>query len=238
MYKLRLLSLLFVCFLPQFLKKIVYRFFYGYKIGKNVKIGFSILDAKSLTIADNVKVGHLNLFIQINEISIGEHTRIGHINIIRGGKLVVIGSYVEIIRLNEINAMPNPVAANEVDSTLLIGSGSVIVASHKIDFTDKVVFGKRVILGGRNSSLWTHNRQHTKPIIIGDNCYLGSEIRITPGGEVAANCIVGIASVITKKFTEQFSLIAGVPAKVIKPLAEEDMSLLNHNSRADMPDNI
>jgi acetyltransferase-like isoleucine patch superfamily enzyme len=120
----------------------------------------------------------------------------------------------------------------------MIGSGSVIVASHKIDFTDKVIFGKRVILGGRNSSLWTHNRQHTKSIIIGDNCYLGSEIRITPGGEIAANCIVGIGSIVTKKFTEQFNLIAGVPAKIIKPLSEEDMSLLNHNSRADMPENI
>lgn len=236
--KINLFFLILIALLPSVVKILIYRIFYGYKIGKRVKIGFSILDAKHFKIDNDVSIGHFNLFIGIQTITIGEHARIGHLNIIRGGKEVRLGRYIDILRLNEINAIPEPIAANIVDSTFILGDGSVIAASHKIDFTDRVTFGKKVVLGGRNSSLWTHNKQHTKPITIGDRSYIGSEIRITPGGEIPSNCIVGIASVITKKFTEEYQLIAGVPAKVIKELSEEDKSLLEHKTRPDLPDDI
>ena len=125
-----------------------------------------------------------------------------------GGDEVRLGRYTEIIRLNEINSIPDPVIVTPADPRFILGDGSIITASHKIDFTDRVEFGKRVILGGRNSSLWTHNRQATKPIIIGDYSYIGSEIRIAPGGEIPPKCIVGIGSVITKKFEDEYFLIA------------------------------
>jgi hypothetical protein len=50
---------------------------------------------------------------------------------------------------------------NEIDPVFLLGDGSIVTTGHKIDFTDRVEIGRRVILGGRNSSLWTHNRQRT-----------------------------------------------------------------------------
>ncbi len=176
--------------------------------------------------------------IGIKKLSIGEHTRIGHLNIIRGGDEVRLGRYTEIIRLNEINSIPDPVILTPADPKFILGDGSVITASHKIDFTDRVEFGKRVILGGRNSSLWTHNRQSTKPIIIGDYSYIGSEIRIAPGGEIPAKCIVGIGSVITKKFEEEYKLIAGVPAKVVKDLDEDGRLLTEYKTRPDLPEDI
>jgi acetyltransferase-like isoleucine patch superfamily enzyme len=236
MRKIRFISLIIIGLLPSFLKKVLYRLCFGYKIGKNVTIGFSILDAKNFTIADNVFIGHLNLFVAINDISIGDSAKIGHMNIFRGGQ-IRLGRFIEILRQNEINAIPNPIAANEVDSTFIMGDGGTISTGHKIDFTDRVTFGKLVILGGRNSSLWTHNRQNTKPIFIGDYCYLGSEIRITPGVEIAPKCIIGIASVITKKFTEEYKFIAGVPAKVVADLTEEQMGILDYK-RPDIPDYI
>lgn len=238
MSKIRYLILALIALFPSWLKRICYRIFFGYKIGRNVKIGFSIIDAKGCEIQDDVKIGHMNLLISIKKLSIGDHTRIGHLNIIRGGDEVNIGRYCEIIRLNEINSIPDPIVVNEVDSRFLLGNGSIITTSHKIDFTDKVEFGKRVILGGRNSSLWTHNRQQTKQITIGDYSYVGSEIRIAPGGEIPAKCIVGIGSVITKKFEGEYQLIAGVPAKIIKELSEEGNFLVEFKTRPDLPDEI
>jgi acetyltransferase-like isoleucine patch superfamily enzyme len=234
----KLLLLLGIAFLPSFLKRPLYRLFFGYKIGKRVRIGFSIIDAKECSIDDDVSIGHLNAFVGIKKLSIGDHTRIGHLNIIRGGDEVRIGRYCEILRLNEINSIPEPLVVNEIDPRFILGDGSVIAASHKIDFTDKVEFGKRVILGGRNSSLWTHNRQMTKPITIGDYSYIGSEIRIAPGGEIPAKCIVGIGSVITKKFEDEYFLIAGVPAKAIKELDEDGKFLTENKTRPDLPDEI
>ena len=224
--------------MPSFLKRPLYRLFFGYKIGKRVKIGFTILDAKECAIDDDVSIGHLNALIGIKKLSIGEHSRIGHLNIIRGGDEVRLGRYTEIIRLNEINSIPDPIVVNEVDQRFILGDGSIITTSHKIDFSDRVEFGKRVILGGRNSSLWTHNRQQTKPIIIGDYSYIGSEIRIAPGGEIPPKCIVGIGSVITKKFEEEYYLIAGVPAKAIKQLDEDGKFLTEYKTRPDLPEDI
>lgn len=232
------MALAIATLLPGFLKRPVYRLFFGYRIGKRVRLGFSLIDVSECDIADDVSIGHLNVFIGTGKLVIGDHARIGHLNIFRGGEEIRLGRYSEVIRLNEINSILEPDVVNPVDPRFILGDGSVITASHKIDFTDRVVFGKRVILGGRNSSLWTHNRQRTRPIIIGDNAYVGSEIRIAPGGEIAPNCIVGIGSVITKKFEEEYRLVAGVPAKEIKELGEEERFLTEYKTRKDLPDNL
>ncbi len=236
--KLRLLALALVALLPSALKRPSYRLFFGYKIGKRVRVGFSIIDARECRIDDDVQIGHLNVVTGVEKLSIGEHTRIGYLNIIRGGEEVNLGRYSEIIRLNEINSIPEPDVVNETDPRLLLGAGSIITTGHKIDFTDRVEIGRRTIIGGRNSSLWTHNRQRTRPIVIGSFAYVGSEIRIAPGGSLPSRCVVGIGSVITSKLTEEEYLIAGVPAKPVKRLNEEDKFLIERKTRLDLPDDI
>lgn len=236
--KFRLLIKGIIAFLPSSLKSQIYRTFFGYKIGKRVRIGFSLIDVGDCEISDDVSIGHFNVIIGTKRLMIGAHTRIGHLNIFRGGDEIRLGRYCEIIRLNEINSIPEPDVVNEIDPRFILGDGSMIGASHKIDFTDRVEFGKRVILGGRNSSIWTHNRQMTEPVTIGDYSYVGSEIRIAPGGAVPSMCIVGIGSVITKRLVQQNTLIAGVPAAVVKELGDEGKFLIQTKTRKDLPDDI
>jgi len=236
--KSRLFILGCIAFLPSFLKRPCYRLFFGYRIGKRVRIGLTIIDAGQCTIEDDVQIGHLNVIIGVQKISIGDHVRIGHLNIIRGGDEVRLGRFSEIIRLNEINSIVDPEVVNEVDPRFLLGDGSIVTTGHKIDFTDRVEIGKRAIIGGRNSSLWTHNRQRTRPIEIGDLTYVGSEIRMAPGSSLPARCIIGIGSVVTGQLEGEEQLIAGVPARVIKPLGEEDKFLIERKTRRDLPDNI
>lgn len=234
----RLVVLAALALLPSFLKCPCYRLFFGYRIGKRVHIGFSIIDAQECMIEDDVRIGHLNVVIGVKSLVVGDHVRIGHLNILRGGDEVRLGRYSEIMRLNEINSIPEPDNVNPVDPRFLLGDGSIITTGHKIDFTDRVEIGRRTILGGRNSSLWTHNRQRTRPIRIGDLTYIGSEIRIAPGGTIPSRCIVGIGAVITKQLTEENYLIAGVPAKPIKLLSEEDSFLVEQKTRPDLPDEL
>lgn len=236
--KLRLIIKALIAPLPSGIKRFCYRRFFGYKIGKRVRIGLSIIDSAACEIGDDVSIGHFNLFIATKNLSIGEHSRIGHLNIFRGGDEIRLGRYCEVLRLNEINSIPEPDVVNEVDPTFIMGDGSMLGASHKIDFTDRVELGKRVILGGRNSSIWTHNRQQTAQVTIGDLSYIGSEIRIAPGGSIPARCIVGIGSVITKKFDRENVMIAGVPAAIIKELGEDGKFLIENKTRLDLPDDI
>ena len=236
--KLRIAGSIVIGVLPTPIARLCYRLFFGYKIGKRVRIGFSIIDVEDCEIGDDVTIGHLNVFTGTQKLSIGDNTRIGTLNVFRGGNVINIGRYCEILRLNEINSIPDPDIVNPADPTLVLGDGSMIGASHKIDFTDRVEFGKCVILGGRNSSVWTHNRQSTEPVTVGDHSYLGSEIRIVPGGAVAARCIVGIGSVITTQLKMENQLVAGVPAREIKELDEEGRSLVERKTRKDLPDDI
>lgn len=236
--RLRLLLLAVIALLPSFLKRPLYRLFFGYKIGKRVKIGFSIIDAAECSIADDVRIGHLNVFIRIGSLTIGDNVRIGVLNIIRGGDLVALGRYAEIIRMNEINSIPEPDTVNKTDPTFILGDGSIVTTGHKIDFTDRVEIGKRTILGGRNSSLWTHNRQKTMPIKIGSFAYVGSEIRMAPGSVIPSRSIVGMGAVVTSALSEENTLIGGVPGKVIKPLSTDDCFLIERKTRRDLPDDI
>jgi acetyltransferase-like isoleucine patch superfamily enzyme len=236
--KSRLVLLAFIALLPSFLKRSCYRLFFDYHVGKRVRIGFSIIDARECRIDDDVQIGHLNLIFRMKKLDIGDHVRIGHLNVIRGGDEVHLGRYAEIIRMNEINSIAEPEVVNPTDPRFLLGEGSIITTGHKIDFTDRVTIGRRSILGGRNSSLWTHNRQRTRPIDIGSFAYVGSEIRIAPGGALPSRCIVGIGSVITSELTSEGYLIAGVPAKPIKELNEEDQFLIERKTRKDLPDDV
>ncbi len=236
--KSRLLMLAVCAVLPSFLKRPIYRLFFGYKIGKRVRIGVSIIDAAECNIDDDVQMGHFNVVTRVQKLTIKDHVRIGHLNIIRGGDEVSLGRYCEIIRMNEINSIPDPEVVNKIDPVFLLGDGSIVTTGHKIDFTDRVEIGRRVILGGRNSSIWTHNRQRTLPITIGSLVYMGSEIRMAPGSAIPARSIVGIGSVITAALTEEGKLIAGVPAKTIKELSQEDQFLIERKTRPDLPDDV
>jgi acetyltransferase-like isoleucine patch superfamily enzyme len=236
--KFRLFVLGVIALLPSFLMRPCYRWFFGYRIGKRVRIGFSIIDASECTIDDDVQIGHLNIVLGVRTVFMGDHVRIGHLNIIRGGDEVRLGRYAEIIRVNEINSIPDPEVVNPVEPKFVLGPGSIITANHKIDFTDRVEIGRRSIIGGRNSSLWTHNRQRTLPISVGDFAYVGSEIRMAPGSSIPSRCIVGIGAVITGKIDAEGFLIGGVPAKPIKELSEDDRFLVEHKTRRDLPDDV
>ena len=183
-------------------------------------------------------LGFWFLLLGVGKLMLGDHVRIGHLNIIRGGDEVRMERYSELQRMNEINSIPEPDIVNPAEPKFLLGAGSIITTGHKIDFTDRVTIGRRSILGGRNSSLWTHNRQRTRPIDIGSFAYIGSEIRIAPGGSVPSKCIVGIGSVITTELSAEGYLIAGVPAKAVKELSEEDRFLIERKTRIDLPDDV
>ena len=122
--KFRLLTLAVIALLPSVMKRAAYRAFFGYRIGKRVRIGLTIVDVGKCEIQDDVCIGHLNIFTRIKELSIADHARVGHLNVFRGGDEVKLGRYSEVIRLNEINSIPDPEVVNPVEPRfLLVGIG-------------------------------------------------------------------------------------------------------------------
>ena len=76
MRKTRLAVLAAIALLPSFLKRPSYRLFFGYRVGKRVRIGLSIIDARDCTIDDDVKIGHLNIVIGVVLVAGGASGRL------------------------------------------------------------------------------------------------------------------------------------------------------------------
>lgn len=56
-------------------------------------------------------------------------------------------------------------------------------------------------------------------IKIGDNVFLGNKSSIMPGVTIGSNCIVGYGAIVTHDIPDN-SVVAGVPARVIKSIDE------------------
>jgi len=234
--RLRLLALLGIAVLPNVMKRPLYRWCFGYRISPTARIGIALLDCRSLAIGDATRIATGTAFLGCGDVRLGRYVSIGPLNLFRGGRLIALGDYAQVLRQNIVNAIPDHDCTNDPDSVFEMGFGAVMTAEHRVDFTARVSLGRRVTFGGRNSSIWTHNRRVGLPVEIGDYAYVGSEIRMAPGSAISPFCIVGMGAVVTRQLTEPYSLIVGVPAKIRRPLDESDEELLYGKTRRDLPD--
>ena len=84
----------------------------------------------------------------------------------------------------------------EIGENFLFGPGiSIISVNHGVDNEYKDI--------------------KTKPIIIGNNVWLGTNVSILPEVQLGNNVVVGAGSVVTKSFPDDV-IIAGNPAAIIK----------------------
>jgi acetyltransferase-like isoleucine patch superfamily enzyme len=57
---------------------------------------------------------------------------------------------------------------------------------------------------------------NTKPVIIGDNVWIGNHVTIGKGVILPNGTIVSARSMVNKRFTEENTIIGGIPAKILK----------------------
>ncbi|HEY9722686.1 MAG TPA: acyltransferase, partial [Oscillatoriaceae cyanobacterium] len=63
----------------------------------------------------------------------------------------------------------------------------------------------------------------TRPVTLGRNVWLGGGVTIVKGVSLGDNCVVGANAVVTRSFPAN-SVIAGVPARLIRTLAPAEAS--------------
>lgn len=64
------------------------------------------------------------------------------------------------------------------------------------------------------------------PITIGNNVWIGSNATINPGITIGNNVVIGAGAVVTKNIPNNV-IVAGVPAKIIRTLTEEETTTTN-----------
>ncbi len=63
--------------------------------------------------------------------------------------------------------------------------------------------------------------EYAKPIVIGDNCWLASNVTVCGGAVIGDGCVIAAGSVVTGAIPPN-SLAGGVPCRVIRTLSEKD----------------
>lgn len=94
----------------------------------------------------------------------------------------------------------------------------IITLGENVHITDGVKF----ITHDGGTLLYRHlvpDLEITKPIIIGNNVYIGNNVLLLPGVKIGNNVVIGAGAVVTKDIPDN-SVSVGVPARVIKSADE------------------
>ncbi|RZJ50187.1 MAG: hypothetical protein EOO44_16870 [Flavobacterium sp.] len=164
---------------------------FNYSIGKNVKIGKSIIKCNKVVIGDNVFIAGNNLIV-CNELSIGSNSSIHSGNVILGKANFTLGANSRIINNHHFDLWNNIQIGN---NTWIAGKGSQFWT---------------------HGSIHTKLNNKDLSIIIKNDVYVGSACYFAPGVVIESENLIGLGSVVAKSFTENKNIIAGNPANVVK----------------------
>ena len=160
--------------------------------------------------------GHYKNNVIRIEDSVSDKLRLGIQ--ISGNNSIFIGHNVRGILHVDLLGDDNSVEINE--GTTCNGV-DVHLCGHKLVIGKDCMLAHQICIWGDSHSVLDYNtgavlNKPNRPIIVGDHCWIGERVTLTKNAQLPNDCIVGIASVVTKKFTEEHSVIAGAPAKVVK----------------------
>lgn len=97
-----------------------------------------------------------------------------------------------------------------------LGEKSWTYAMAPITIGEKTCIGKDTyLLTGSHNILSNEFELITKPIKIGDCCWLTTGVTILPGIEIGDYCVIGVNSTVTKD-VDSWNVVGGNPAKFIK----------------------
>ncbi|WP_133470305.1 sugar O-acetyltransferase [Paraglaciecola marina] len=99
--------------------------------------------------------------------------------------------------------------------------GLVILDAATVTIGEDVMIGPGVLISTATHPLDPEKRKHgieiARPISIGNNVWIGMGAKILDGVQIGDNAVIAAGAVVNKNITAN-SLVAGVPAKLIKKL--------------------
>ena len=113
-----------------------------------------------------------------------------------------------------------------VGKNVFINSGCCFQDQGGITIGDGVLIGHQVVLATLDHVLDPDKRQSIipRPIVIGNNVWIGSHSTILGGVTVGDNAVIAAGAVVTKDVPPN-TIAGGVPAKIIKKIETERKSL-------------
>ena len=140
-----------------------------------------------------------HMMVKKSQLTVGDECHIRSYTVIapRSGT-IKIGSNVNINPYCYLYGYGNITIG---DNTRIAAGCKIIAFNHSIDNLHEPI----------------NQRGNTaKGIKIGKNVWLGADVKVLDGVEIGDNCVVGAGSVVSKTVKSD-TIVAGVPAQIIKP---------------------
>lgn len=132
------------------------------------------------------------------------------------------GCRIEAFPLEEDKKICISIGENvQINDYVHIGAvGSIIIGDNvlmasKIYISDHNHGSYDELISDHPMSIPMDRKAICKPVIIGDNVWLGESVCVLPGVTIGEGCVVGALSVVTKSIPP-YSIAVGSPAKVVK----------------------
>ena len=103
-----------------------------------------------------------------------------------------------------------------------------------------VTIGERVLLGPRvciytaahpmDAAVRATGLEYGKPVVIGDDVWIGGNSVINPGVTVGSNTVIGSGSVVTRSIPSGV-IAVGNPCRVLRPITDEDSRFWKNRHR-------
>jgi acetyltransferase-like isoleucine patch superfamily enzyme len=206
---------------PGFIKSLFWQKYLRIKFSSDNFLGKRIIFSKDLIIGKNCKIGDNVIFG--SSVKLGDNISIGK------------DAFIENIEVDDFSSIEGKVICTGFgNGKIKIGQNSYIGLFNVLDWSNDITIGNFVHIAGPSTGLWTHTSapmclngiplenksqkyRPTKPIVIESNVYIGGNCTIYPGITIGHHSIVTPNSAVTKDVAP-FTMVGGVPAKVIKHL--------------------
>lgn len=137
----------------------------------------------------------------------------------RNHKRVYLGHNVYLKR-NSIVGCANLNAEVAIGENTTVGFSTIIISSLKINIGSNCMIAPHVYIVDSNHGMahdkpFNQQANHTDPVVIEDNVWIGTHSVILPGVLIKSGVIVGANSTVTSSLLER-GVYGGTPAKRIK----------------------
>ncbi len=189
------------------------------KLSRDVKAGRSPAELVSTSTRYVVELASARLYLSaVNEVGAGvrtlERPRIDNQGWMGIGHHTLLRSVNVPVEL-----------ATTAGARLTIGADCSINYGVSIGCTELIRIGERCRLGpyvmivdsAFHELLDRAKRPASQPVVIEDDVWIGAKASIMPGVTIGRGSVVGTAAVVTKD-VPPFSVVAGVPARIVKTL--------------------
>jgi acetyltransferase-like isoleucine patch superfamily enzyme len=176
-----------------------------------------------ITIGRGVRLGRgLHLDVESGTLRIGDGVTFGHAPRIqlRGGE-IALGAGTTV----------RDGAVLKADGHLTVGEGALISYGAIVACSERIEIGARSSISERVSVVdsdhavdgtdvhWARQPLHTAPVLLGRNVLISANATILRGAQIGDNAQVAAGAVVTSGEHPGGWLLAGVPAKPVKPLS-------------------